>query len=204
MVAQALLNRVLDEGIASLNWNEASDAYRARIAFAARHLPDEPWPDLSDKALSATAEQWLLPLLEQAGSMPALKPDMLDNALHGMLPWDQQRRLDELAPARFDTPAGTSHLIDYTADNGPLVEVRVQALFGLRTHPTIARGRIALTLALTSPAQRPIQVTRDLPGFWSGSWREVKVEMKGRYPRHPWPDDPANAAPTTRAKPRGT
>ncbi len=204
IVAQALLNRVLDEGIASLNWNEASVAYRARVAFAARHLPDEAWPDLSDEALAATARDWLSPLLEMAGSLPALKPDMLDHALRSLLPWDFQRRLEELAPSRFETPAGTSHLIDYIADNGPVVEVRVQALFGLRTHPTVARGRVALTLALTSPAQRPIQVTRDLPGFWSGSWRDVKVEMKGRYPRHPWPNDPANAAPTTRAKPRGT
>ena len=121
-----------------------------------------------------------------------------------LAPWDLQRRLDRVAPARFDTPAGTSQAIDYGADGCPQVEVRVQALYGLKSHPTIAKGRVRLTLALTSPAQRPIQVTRDLPGFWAGSWREVRTEMKGRYPRHPWPEDPANADPTVRAKPRGT
>ena len=102
------------------------------------------------------------------------------------------------------TPAGPSHRIDYGAEGGPRVEVRVQELFGLKTHPCVGGGRVPLTLALTSPAHRPIQITRDLPGFWAGSWREVRTEMKGRYPRHPWPEDPAAAAPTTRAKPRGT
>ena len=204
MVAQALLSRVRDEGMASLAWNDASLALRARIAFAQTHFPEDSWPDLTDPVLAASAQDWLTPLLEQAGSLAAVKSEGLHEALKAMVPWTLQRRLDEVAPSRLETPAGTSHPIDYTADGGPKAEVRVQALFGLKSHPMIANGRLPLTLALTSPAHRPIQVTRDLPGYWAGSWRDVKSEMKGRYPRHPWPDDPASAPPTTRAKPRGT
>ena len=113
------------------------------------------------------------------------------------------RRLDAEAPSHFETPAGSRHALDYAAPNGPLLSVRVQELYGLSQHPTLARGRAPLTLELLSPAHRPIQTTRDLPSFWAGSWSDVKKEMKGRYPRHPWPDDPATAPPTTRAKPRG-
>jgi ATP-dependent helicase HrpB len=146
---------------------------------------------------------WLMPLLERGG-LAAVSPSVLDNMLRERIGWAGLRELDRLAPERFTTPAGPAHRIDYGADGGPRVEVRVQELFGLRTHPSVGGGRVPLTLALTSPAHRPIQITRDLPGFWAGSWREVRTEMKGRYPRHPWPEDPAAAVPTTRAKPRGT
>jgi len=111
--------------------------------------------------------------------------------------------LDQEAPTHFVAPTGNSHAIDYESAGGPALHIRVQELFGLTEHPAIANGRLPLTLHLLSPARRPIQITRDLPGFWRGSWTAVKAEMKGRYPRHPWPDDPASAAPTTRAKPRG-
>ncbi len=113
------------------------------------------------------------------------------------------RRLDREAPVRWTTPAGSNLLIDYAAEGGPRLEARVQELYGLAVHPTLAGGRIPMTLALTSPAHRPIQVTKDLPGFWKGSWKEVRTEMRGRYAKHVWPEDPATAAPTTRAKPRG-
>ena len=115
-----------------------------------------------------------------------------------------QRRLDAEAPTHFLAPTGNSHAIDYQSEGAPVLAIRVQELFGLREHPAIARGRLPLTLHLLSPAHRPIQITRDLPGFWKGSWASVKADMRGRYPRHSWPDDPADAAPTARAKPRGT
>jgi ATP-dependent helicase HrpB len=129
---------------------------------------------------------------------------MLRNALEALLPWPMQRRLDAEAPTHFTAPTGSTIALDYDAEDGPVLAVRVQELFGLREHPAVAAGRVPLTLHLLSPAHRPIQITRNLPGFWAGSWAAVKSEMKGRYPKHPWPDDPASAAPTTRAKPRGT
>jgi ATP-dependent helicase HrpB len=115
-----------------------------------------------------------------------------------------KRRLDREAPTHFEAPTGNRHAIDYQGAGAPALHIRVQELFGLRQHPSIANGRLPLTLNLLSPAHRPLQITRDLPGFWKGSWAAVRTEMKGRYPRHPWPDDPASAAATTRAKPRGT
>jgi ATP-dependent helicase HrpB len=117
-----------------------------------------------------------------------------------LLGYEGKRKIDRLAPEQFLTPAGSSHLIDYAAPGGPTVEVRAQALYGLRSHPMVGDGRVPLTIAITSPAHRPIQTTRDLPAFWSGSWRDVAKEMRGRYPKHPWPDDPAEAAPTLRTK----
>jgi ATP-dependent helicase HrpB len=127
---------------------------------------------------------------------------VLDGALRTLVAWDLQRRLDAEAPARWTAPTGNSFAIDYAAGGGPRVEVRVQEVYGLAEHPRVAG--VPLTLALLSPAQRPIQTTRDLPGFWTGSWKEVRSDMRGRYPRHLWPEDPASAAPTTRAKPRGS
>ena len=203
LLGHALLDRVRAEGLDRLPWGEAAEGFRARVAFL-RALEGEPWPDLSHEALLAAAESWLLPLLEGRTRLEAVGAGELDAALRALAPWELQRRLDLEAPPRLETPAGGSTAIDYAAEGGPRAEVRVQELFGLREHPTVARGRVPLTLALLSPARRPVQVTRDLPGFWRGSWREVRTEMKGRYPRHPWPEDPTTAPPTTRAKPRGT
>ena len=118
--------------------------------------------------------------------------------------WQMQQRVEAEAPAFFTAPTGNRHAIDYEAEEGPVLAIRVQELFGLEAHPCVAQGRIPLVLHLLSPAHRPIQITRDLPGFWKGSWAAVKSEMKGRYPKHVWPDDPAKAQPTARAKPRGT
>jgi ATP-dependent helicase HrpB len=166
------------------------------------HAADPAWPDLSDAALIDRLDEWLTPILPGVRSLSALKPDVLDGALRTLVPWDLQRRLEATAPARWTAPTGNSFAIDYAAESGPRVEVRVQEVYGLAEHPTVA-GQ-PLTLALLSPAHRPIQTTKDLPGFWRGSWKDVRTEMKGRYPRHVWPEDPAAAQPTTRAKPRGT
>jgi ATP-dependent helicase HrpB len=114
-----------------------------------------------------------------------------------------RQRLDAEAPTHFEAPTGNSHALDYESAAAPALHIRVQELFGLKEHPAIARGRLPLTLYLLSPAHRPIQITRDLPGFWAGSWAAVKADMRGQYPKHVWPDDPANATPTSRAKPRG-
>jgi ATP-dependent helicase HrpB len=132
--------------------------------------------------------------------LDAIAPGALTEALRQLIGWDALRQIDRLAPAEFTSPAGSTHAIDYGAEAGPTVELRVQALFGLAEHPLVGERRVPLVLSLTSPAGRPIQTTRDLPGFWQGSWREVAREMRGRYPRHPWPDDPAAAAPTLRTK----
>lgn len=187
---------------------------RDRVAFLRRSLSSttgqsskrdhegEEWPDLGDAVLEQNAADWLAPFIIGRASLASITTPDLDAALASFLPHDFARKLDAEAPAFFDTPAGSRVALDYAAPNGPLLSVRVQELYGLSKHPTLARGRAPVTLELLSPAHRPIQTTRDLPGFWAGSWIEVKKEMKGRYPRHLWPDDPAHAQPTTRAKPR--
>ncbi|MHB2166614.1 ATP-dependent helicase HrpB [Alsobacter sp. R-9] len=189
-------------GIERLPWTKALDQWRHRVAFLRR--ADPAFPDLSDAALAQTAASWLAPFLEGKTALPQIGADTLGDALHALLPWDLARRLDAECPTHFEAPTGNRHAIDYEAEEGPVLAIRVQELFGLREHPSVAGGRLPLVLHLLSPAHRPIQITRDLPGFWRGSWAAVKTEMKGRYPRHPWPDDPASAAPTARAKPRGT
>lgn len=145
-----------------------------------------------------------MPLLDARTAVGEIGAGELSDAVMGLLPWPLRRRLDEEAPTHFTAPTGSSFAIDYTAEEGPKIAVRVQELFGLERHPAIAKGRVPLVIELLSPAHRPVQVTRDLPGFWRGSYAAVRAEMRGRYPRHPWPDDPAHAAPTRRAKPRGT
>ena len=194
-------------GIGRLPWTRAQRQLRDRVAFlrtAASDGEQNPWPDLSDRALAMSAADWLAPFIEGVTRLADVRTEQLDHALDGLLPWALKRRLEEEAPTHFTVPTGNRHAIDYESEGAPVVACRVQELFGLKVHPTIAGGRLPLTLHLLSPAGRPVQITRDLPGFWSGSWRDVKAEMKGRYPKHVWPDDPANAVPTARAKPRGT
>lgn len=197
----ALMGEVERGGLDVLPWGEAARSLRSRLAFL--RARDDSWPDVSNDALWAARETWLVPLLDQVASLKGVQPGALHDALRGLIPWDLQRRLEAEAPERFTTPLGTSAAIDYAAEGGPRVEVRVQELFGLKAHPTVGAGRTPLTLALLSPARRPIQVTKDLPGFWAGSWSAVRAEMRGRYPKHPWPENPAEAAPTNRTKPRG-
>jgi ATP-dependent helicase HrpB len=170
----------------------------ARIAFLRGQ--GRPVEAIDEAALLARADEWLTPLLAGKRRLDAIDPGTLAEALRGVIGWDTLRLLDAEAPTHFQSPAGSGHPIDYAAEGGPRVDLRPQALFGLAAHPMIAGGRVPLVLSLTSPAGRPIQTTRDLPGFWAGSWADVAREMRGRYPRHPWPDDPAVALPTTRTK----
>ncbi|MBV9512009.1 MAG: ATP-dependent helicase HrpB, partial [Caulobacteraceae bacterium] len=203
LIAGALLSRLHAEGLDALPWSEASHRLRRRLAFLAEAAPGDAWPDLSDAALLAEAETWAAPLLAGRTSLAQVDPGALHDALRAMVSWPVLVRLEAEAPDAWTAPTGTRAPIDYAAEGGPRIEVRVQELFGLTTHPAVAGGRVPLTLALLSPARRPIQTTKDLPGFWKGSWAEVRKEMRGRYPKHPWPEDPAAAPPTTRAKPRG-
>jgi ATP-dependent helicase HrpB len=186
-----------------LPWTKPLQQWRDRVMFL-RKSEGDAWPDLSDSGLAATTDEWLAPLFIDKTSLSQLGADDLTNALHNLLPWNQRRALDAEAPTHFEAPTGTRVPIDYEAEGGPSIAIKLQELFGLAQHPSIAGGRVPLVVELLSPAQRPVQVTRDLPGFWRGSYAAVKSEMKGRYPRHPWPDDPLAAAPTRRAKPRGT
>ena len=200
-VTAALRAEVERRGLKDLRWGERASALRARLAFLAGL--EEGWPDVSDDGLFETRETWLWPLLDAVQGVDAIADAALEQGLRSLVPWDRQRELDRLAPSRLETPLGSS-AIDYAADGGPRVDIRVQELFGVTAHPTVGGGRVPLTLALLSPARRPVQVTKDLPGFWAGSWSAVRAEMRGRYPRHPWPEDPSKAEATTRAKPRGT
>ena len=200
--ALALARGVLSLGLARLPWSAHLKQWRDRIMFL-RRAEGEPWPDLSDEALAADPG-WLAPFVIGKTRLDEIAADDLANALGARLPWDLKRRLDDEAPTHFRAPTGTAAPIDYGAEGGPAIALRVQELFGLREHPSLAGGRIPLTLELLSPAHRPIQITRDLPGFWRGSWAAVRADLRGRYPRHFWPEDPASAAPTARAKPRGT
>lgn len=195
----ALRAEIEADGLGALKWGEQASGLRARLAFL--NARDPAWPDVSDNALLAARQDWLWPLLEGAKSLEGIADGNLAEALRGLIPWDLQRQLDELAPPRLVTPLGSA-AIDYAAEGGPRVDIRVQELFGVTTHPTV--GGVPLTLALLSPARRPVQVTKDLPRFWSGSWAAVRAEMRGRYPRHPWPENPAEAQATNRVKPRGT
>ncbi len=202
-VASALAAGIALIGIDKLPWTKAQFQLRERVAFLAASGMDG-LPDLSDAALGASASDWLVPYLSSKTRLSDIGADDLGSALDALVPWELKQRLEREAPMHFEAPTGNRVAINYEGPQAPSIDIRVQELFGLKVHPTIAGGRRPLTLHLLSPAHRPIQITRDLPGFWAGSWSSVKTDMKGRYPRHVWPDDPANTAPTARAKPRGT
>jgi ATP-dependent helicase HrpB len=201
--ARALAAGLVSLGLDVLPWSKALAQWRERVMFLRQAEGDE-WPDLSDQALTQAAEEWLAPHLVGKSSLNEIGPDTLSEALRGLLPWNLQRRLDLEAPTHMEVPTGSQIPVDYGAEEGPVLAVRVQELFGMDKHPAIAAGRVPLILHLLSPAQRPIQITRDLPGFWRGSWAAVRADMRGQYPKHPWPEDPLTAPPTRRAKPRGT
>ncbi len=201
--AIALARGIAGLGLHRLPWSKEQLQLRHRVAFVRdAEGPQSSWPDLSDNALAASADAWLAPFLRGRTRLADVSADDLGTTLDTLLPWDLKRRLDEIAPTHFEAPTGNRHAIEYDADGGPTLAIRVQELFGLKEHPAVAGGRLPLTLHLLSPAARPMQITRDLPGFWRGSWADVRAQMRGRYPKHPWPDDPANAEPTARAKPR--
>jgi ATP-dependent helicase HrpB len=198
-----VLAAVRASNLGLLTMNDAVRQLQGRVALLRRAIPEEEWPDLSDGSLLDTLEEWLAPCLEGGRTSQHLAVLDLVPLMRKSLDYRQQRALDELAPTHLEVPSGSRIRLDYTAGDTPVLAVKLQELFGLAETPAVARGRVAVLLHLLSPAGRPIQVTQDLKGFWNGAYREVKKELKGRYPRHPWPDDPWSAVPTRRAKPRG-
>jgi ATP-dependent helicase HrpB len=188
-------------GIDRLPWTKTLQQWRDRVMFL-RASEGEEWPDLSDAALARTLGEWLGPILEAKTALAEITGDEMAAALHALLPWPLRRRLDSEAPTHFEAPTGSQVPIDFAAEGGPKIAIRVQELFGLDRHPAIAGGKVPLVIELLSPAHRTVQTTRDLPGFWRGSYAAVRAEMRGRYPKHPWPDDPIAAVATRRAKPR--
>ncbi|MBV9774215.1 MAG: ATP-dependent helicase HrpB, partial [Gemmatimonadetes bacterium] len=200
-VAAALLAGIAAEGVEALPWSRAARQLQERLVFL--HRIDASWPDASDAALLATLPKWLGPHLYGMRRLDEVQRVDLSEALLAPLPWDRRAALDELAPTHLVVPSGSRIPIDYSDPQAPVLAVRLQEVFGLTETPRIARGAVPLTLHLLSPAHRPVQVTRDLASFWRGTYFEVKKDLKGRYPRHYWPDDPLQATPTHRARPRG-
>ena len=202
-IAGAMLNGVHDMGLACLPWSDAARKFQSRITFL-RRIEGGVWPDLSDAALTETLSDWLPPWLEGISRKAHLERlDML-GILEAALPWDKKRELDEAAPTHVTVPSGSRIPIDYETGETPVLAVRLQEMFGLADTPTLAHGRVKLVLHLLSPARRPMQVTQDLASFWANTYKQVKADLKGQYPKHYWPDDPMQAEPTARAKPRGT
>jgi len=199
---QAVLAALRDHGLALLPWGKESAALSHRLSWLRQGL-GAPWPDISEAALTEGLEDWLLPFLSGEANLNRIPERALLDGLLSLVPYDLQRKVAALAPTHFDAPSGSHLPIDYDGEH-PVLSIRVQELFGLDLHPAIANGTVPLTLELLSPAHRPIQTTRDLPGFWRGSWADVRSDMRGRYPKHVWPEDPINATATSRAKPRGT
>jgi ATP-dependent helicase HrpB len=197
--AAALFAEGMVGQVGALPWSKDQKALRARATYLHQHLGSD-WPDLSDAGLARP--DWIAALGRSA--LTDVTGDDLEGALGTLLPWSKRAEIERLLPSHFEAPSGSRTPIDYAAENGPALEIRVQELFSLKAHPCVGGGKIALLLILLSPAHRPIQTTRDLPGFWAGSWKDVAKDLRGRYPRHFWPDDAANAQATSRAKPRGT
>ncbi|MEO5930179.1 MAG: ATP-dependent helicase HrpB [Candidatus Kapaibacterium sp.] len=200
MVAGALLDAIAAEGLSLLPWSAAAARTRERLIFL--HHRDSSWPDLSDEALLAGLEEWLRPHLHGIRRRAELEGLDLAEIIMGMLPWDRRAALDELAPTHITVPSGSRIPIDYTDPDAPALAVRLQEVFGMTETPRIARGVVPITMHLLSPAHRPVQVTRDLASFWRSTYFDVKKDLKGRYPKHSWPDDPLAAVPTNRARPR--
>lgn len=199
---RAITDALREHGLSLLEWGKDGETLRQRLGWLHRGL-GAPWPDVSEPALLEGLDDWLLPFLSGKASFAAIDPGVLSSGLMALVPHELQRKVGTLAPTHFDAPSGSHVPIRYDGE-WPVLAIRVQELFGLDRHPAIANGTVPLTLELLSPAHRPIQTTRDLPGFWRGSWADVRTDMRGRYPRHVWPENPLLAAATARAKPRGT
>jgi ATP-dependent helicase HrpB len=209
LAARALTDAVRELGLDVLPWSESLGQWRARAESLRQWMPSLDLPDLSDAVLLATLDDWLLPAFIGKSRLDALQAEELQAALTSRIDWNLRQRIDQLAPSRIRVPSGLDRSISYSLDGegnvaAPVLAVKLQELFGLADTPRIVDGRIALTLHLLSPAGRPLQVTQDLRSFWERTWPEVRKEMKGRYPKHPWPEDPWSASATHRAKPRGT
>jgi ATP-dependent helicase HrpB len=198
---QALLEGIRQSGIDCLPWDRASRQWQHRVLFLRRHFPEAGWPDVGDKALLQGLEEWLAPYLNRMNRLSQLRELPLMPILNGMLDWDRQQSLSRLAPSHLQVPSGSRIAIDYAAEP-PVLAVRLQELFGLSETPRIADGEVALQLHLLSPARRPMQVTQDLASFWQNTYPEVKRDLKGRYPKHYWPDDPLRAEATSRTRPK--
>ena len=196
----AMLNGIREKGLHVLNWTPEAEQLRLRLHCAAKWLPETAWPAVDDDSLLATLELWLLPGMQGVHSLRALKALDVSRALENLLSWPMRQRLDSALPSHYTVPTESRIAIRYHEDNDPVLAVRMQEMFGEATTPAIADGRVPLVLELLSPARRPLQITRDLSAFWQGAYREVQKEMKGRYPKHVWPDNPATAAPTRRTK----
>ncbi len=202
LLRAAMLEGVRRMGLAALPWSDEARAFQARVLSMRQWFPEESWPDVSDTALTATLDVWLAPCLGGSTRRDHLARLDMPAILKAQLDWKQCQQLDGDAPTHLEAPSGSRLKLDYKPGESPVLAVKLQEMFGLADTPRIARGRVAVTLHLLSPARRPIQVTQDLRGFWARTYAEVKKELKGRYPKHPWPDDPWNAAPTARAKRR--
>ena len=200
----AMLDGIRALGLGCLPWTRDLEQWRARVAFARAHdtRQPSPWPDVSHPALLDCAATWLAPWLDGITRRDQLARLDLRGALHALLDWDAQRRLDGFAPTHLGVPSGSRIAIDYTS-GVPTLAVRLQEVFGLTASPRIADGKVPITLELLSPARRPVQVTRDLESFWSRGYHEVRKELKGRYPKHYWPEDPHEAVATRRVRPPG-
>ncbi len=198
----ALCDGLRRVGVAALPWSDRARQLQARVALAARQDPAGGWPDLSDAALGDTLEAWLGPVAAGLRSLAEVRSLDLAQVIESRLGWPNRQRLDQLAPETIRVPSGSAKRLDYAAGDAPVLAVKLQEMFGLADTPRVCDGRVPVTLHLLSPAQRPVQVTQDLRGFWQRTYPEVRKELKGRYPRHPWPDDPWTAPPTARAKPR--
>ena len=204
LAAQALTEAVGELGLDALPWTEGLRQWRERVRCLREWMPELGLPDVSDDALLASREQWLKPAFAGKTRLDALDEEALGEALRSTLDWSLRQKLDSLAPRRITVPSGMERGIRYEHGRPPVLAVKLQELFGLADTPRIADGRVPLRLHLLSPGGKPLQVTQDLRSFWANTYPEVKKEMKGRYPRHPWPDDPWTATATHRAKPRGT
>ncbi len=205
-VREAVLAHLAETPVSAWPWSDAARRLRERLACAHRHAgaSDERWPDMSDAALQASTAEWLGPFLEGVRTQSQLAGVDWAEALISMLPWAQRRAFDRLVPTHLEVPSGSRIALDYSDPEQPVLAVKLQEVFGWTATPCVLDGRVPVTLHLLSPAQRPVQVTRDLAGFWASGYFEVRKELRGRYPRHPWPEDPLTATPTRRAKPRGT
>ncbi|MGK3135782.1 ATP-dependent helicase HrpB [Pantoea trifolii] len=196
----AMLRWIREKGLPVLGWKEDAEQLRLRVQCATQWLPEETWPPLDDESLLDTLESWLLPEMSAVRDLKGLQSINLVSALLHLLTWSQRQRLDTVLPTHYTVPTGSRLPIRYDAEKPPALAVRIQEMFGEAQNPAVADGRVPLVLELLSPAHRPLQITRDLAAFWRGAYPEVQKEMKGRYPKHPWPDDPANALPTRRTK----
>jgi ATP-dependent helicase HrpB len=198
-IRAAMLEGIRRLGIEALPWTREAREWQTRVLSLRYWLPAEGWPDVSDMALRDTLDDWLGPYLDGVTRRDHLPRLDLSAILKNLLGWEQGRRLEEEAPTHLEVPSGSRVQLDYIPGESPVLKVKLQEMFGLADTPRVAGGKVPVTLHLLSPAQRPIQVTQDLRGFWERTYPEVKKELKGRYPRHPWPDDPWSATPTRRA-----